>query len=229
MLSGTSRSTSWDAIAGNTGQMMLAIMSLGPVLDLGPNPNVDVSEFESGFVLERKPGCYKARGSWSSTGTRSTLPLDHVQARESSSTGRELHDALDRIEIGHGVEHDNWILMRSEKAYMSVERGRPMMLRTIISELISNRKRAKWDRQADRSWAYRLRLVGVYGAMGSRHAVIGSKTGSEITTYNEISCMTTGMKVKKAIERLSGTLFASVSADVKGNYSSIVISAKKKD
>lgn len=65
MLAGTSRSTIWDAIACNTDQMMLCFqkstaMTLGLSLDLSKSSNVDEREFESGFVLELKSGCYKS-------------------------------------------------------------------------------------------------------------------------------------------------------------------------
>lgn len=280
MLAGTSRSTIWDAIAGNTGQMMFCFqestaMSLDLSLDLSRSSNVDEREFEGGFVLDPKPGCYKGvvvidgNSLYGSIMSKLGVFIDRCASSSTSSglerkLGASLGDALDRIEIGDVVEHENLILMRSENAYMAVELGPPTMLSLIIDDLIANRKKAKNDKQMDRSWAYKLLLVSVYGAMGSRHGVISSKTCAEITTYaaryylkamieaakscgyevlygdtdsifvwvkglSQTSCMTAALKVKEAItRRMIGTVFASVGADVKGNYKSIVISAKKK-
>lgn len=280
MLAGTSRSTIWDAIAGNTGWMMFCFqqstaMSIGSVLDLSGSANADERDFEGGFVLEPKPGCYKGvvvidgNSLYGSIMSKLGIFIDRCASSRTRSglgqkLGLDLDDVLERVEVGDVVEHENLILMRSQDAYMSVERGGPTMLSVIIDELISNRNKAKKSGQADRSWAYKLLLVSVYGAMGSKHGVISSKTCAEITTYaaryylkamikvtqscgyevlygdtdsifvwvkgvSEISCMTAALKVKKSIyEHMNGTVFASVGADVKGNYSSIVISAKKK-
>jgi len=162
------------------------------------------------------------------------------------------------------IECDDMVLMRSEDMFLSITRSGPTMLTAIIDELINKRKKAKADGNSDRAWAYKLLLVSVYGAMGSRHGIISSKTCAEITTYaaryylkcmikaakscgyevlygdtdsifvwvkgaTETACNTAGMKVKTAISKMmKKTVFASVGADVKGNYSSIVISAKKK-
>ncbi|KAI6986063.1 hypothetical protein KC359_g8924 [Hortaea werneckii] len=61
----------------------------------------------------------------------------------------------------------------------------------------------------------------LYGDTDSIFIWVGGKT--------ETSCMTGGSKVKrKIIELTKGTIFSDVGADIKGNYESIVISAKKK-
>ena len=74
-----------------------------------------------------------------------------------------------------------------------------------------------------------------------RMITIASSCGYEVSHGNmnlifvlvkgesETTCATTGMKVKKAItELIRGPSFASVRADIKGKYMSIVSSAKKK-
>jgi DNA polymerase family B len=66
VLSNTGESTNklnsaWDPIAGNTGTMMFCCESSFAwfCLDLGRTTGADEIEFEGGFVLEPKPGCYK--------------------------------------------------------------------------------------------------------------------------------------------------------------------------
>lgn len=280
MLAGTSRSTIWDAIAGNTGQMMFCFqestaVSLGSSLDLSRSSNVDERDFEGGFVLDPKAGCYKGvvvidgNSLYGSIMSKLGIFIDRCASSPTAQglahkLAADLGDVLTRVEIGSIIEHENLILMRSEDAYMAVEIGPPTMLSVIIDDLITNRKKAKNNGQLDRSWAYKLLLVSVYGTMGSKHGVISSKTCAEITTYaaryylkamieaakscgyevlygdtdsifvwvrgtTELSCMTAALRVKEAIhKRMNGTVFASVGADVKGNYKSIVISAKKK-
>ena len=284
MLAGTSRSTIWDAIAGNTGNMMFCYqqslaMSQGACLDLSRSVGVDEREFEGGFVLEPKPGCYKGvvvidgnslYGSIMSklgifidrcASSDSPLGLAHKLDRDLDA---ELHLELERVEEDDVIEYADLILMRSKDTYMCVKKGRQTMLTVIIDDLINKRKIAKMNKQEDRSWAYKLLLVSVYGAMGSRHGVLSSKTCAEITTYaaryylksmieatrwcgyevlygdtdsifvwvkgsSQVSCSIAATKVKKAInEVMSETVFSGVGADVKGNYRSIVISAKKK-
>lgn len=280
MLAGTSRSIIWDAIAGNTGNMMFCYqssvaLSKGACLDLSRNEDADEREFEGGFVLEPKPGCYKGvvvidgnslygsimgkLGIFINTcaSSRTSLGLAH-------KLGRDIVRVLEDVEVGDVVEYENLILMRSDDSFMCVIKSGPTMLSAIIDELITKRKDAKFSGNEDRAWAYKLLLVSVYGAMGSKHGIISSKTCAEITTYaarfylkcmikatrlcgyevlygdtdsifvwtkgeNEIACATTGVKVKSSIsDMMSKTAFASVGADVKGNYMSIVISAKKK-
>jgi DNA polymerase elongation subunit (family B) len=61
----------------------------------------------------------------------------------------------------------------------------------------------------------------IYGDTDSIFIHIGART--------EAGCMTGGLKVKSKIKEITkGTVFERISADIKGNYSSIVISAKKK-
>lgn len=280
MLAGTSRSTIWDAIAGNTGQMMFCFqesvaMSLNSCLDLSRSSGVDEREFEGGFVLEPKAGCYKGvvvidgNSLYGSIMAKLGIFIDRCASSSSApdlarKLDRDVVGALELVRVGDVVEHGDLILMRSEDSFMSVKRGGPTMLSVIVDDLMSKRKMAKKLGQNDRAWAYKLLLVSVYGAMGSRHGVISSKTCAEITTYaaryylrrmieaaescgyevlygdtdsifvwvrgeTEIACTTAGMRVKGAVyELMSSTVFASVGADVKGNYKSIVISAKKK-
>ena len=280
MLAGTSRSPIWDAIAGNTGNMMFCYqssvaLSKNACLDLSKNDDVDEREFEGGFVLEPKPGCYKGvvvidgNSLYGSIMGKLGVFINTCSSAASAhelehKLGRDLRGVLDRVEVGDVIECDDMVLMRSEDMFLSITRSGPTMLTAIIDELINKRKKAKADGNSDRAWAYKLLLVSVYGAMGSRHGIISSKTCAEITTYaaryylkcmikaakscgyevlygdtdsifvwvkgaTETACNTAGMKVKTAISKMmKKTVFASVGADVKGNYSSIVISAKKK-
>ena len=51
----------------------------------------------------------------------------------------------------------------------------------------------------------------------------------QVNGKSETECITAGIKVKLKICEISrGRVFSSIGADVKGNYKSIVISAKKK-
>ena len=280
MLAGTSRSPIWDAIAGNTGNMMFCYQSSVALskclcLDLSKNDNVDEREFEGGFVLEPKPGCYKGvvvidgNSLYGSIMSKLGIFIDTCTSSESKhglelKLGRGLGHVLERLSVDDVVEHDDLILMKSENTFLCVIRSGPTMLSAIIDDLIDKRKKAKLDGNLDRSWAYKLLLVSVYGAMGSRHGIISSKTCAEITTYaaryylrcmikaarscgyevlygdtdsifvwvkgeTEDACMAAGAMVKSAVgAMMDKTVFAAVGADIKGNYSSIVISAKKK-
>ena len=280
MLAGTSRSTIWDAVAGNTGNMMFCFqqsvaLSQGSCLDLSKTLGTDEREFEGGFVLEPKPGCYKGvvvidgNSLYGSIMSRLGIFIDRCASSSTArglahKLGRDVEQELGFVDVGDVVESRDLIMMRSDDAFLCVVKGGPTMLTVIINDLINKRKEAKRLKQEDRSWAYKLLLVSVYGAMGSRHGVLSSKTCAEITTYaaryylksmveaaracgyevlygdtdsifvwvkgtNEISCSTAAMRVRDSInKRLCDTVFADVGADMKGNYSSIVITAKKK-
>lgn len=61
---GTSISTVWDAIAGNSGHMVYCYttslaMTMKMVLDISTASGSDQREFEGGFVMKPKAGCYK--------------------------------------------------------------------------------------------------------------------------------------------------------------------------
>lgn len=281
ILAGTSRSPIWDAIAGNTGHMMFCLqesvaLSRNEFIDLSRNAGSDEREFEGGFVLEPEPGCYKGvvvidgnslygsimsqLGIFIDRCVSGSNPIELAKKLESE----ELIPIVSAVEMGDVIEHENLILMRSKDEYMCVKRGGPTLLTAIIDELISKRKKAKSSGDTARAWSYKMLLVSIYGAMGSRHGVISSKLCAKIVTYagryyvkmmikaatscgfkviygdtdsifvwvkglSETACSTGGMKVKTAIQRITkGTVFEGVGADIKGNYESIVITAKKK-
>lgn len=280
ILAGTSRSPIWDACAGNTGYMMFCLqasvaLSRNLYIDLSRSAGSDERDFEGGFVLEPKPGCYKGvvvidgNSLYGSIMSQLGIFIDRCV---SSPTPRGLAEKLDRdveevvarVELDDVVEFEDLILMRSKDAYMCVKKGPHTILNVIIDELIRKRKEAKASGDTARAWSNKMLVVSCYGAMGSRHGAISSKTCAEIVTYTaryylrmmiraaescgfeviygdtdsifvwtkgttEMACSTAGIKVKKAITELTkGTAFANVGADVKGNYESIVISAKKK-
>ncbi|KAL9631170.1 MAG: hypothetical protein Q9164_006031 [Protoblastenia rupestris] len=162
-------------------------VSFNTVLNLGFNSNSDERSFEGGFVLEPRPDCYKKvvviDGNSLDGSIMSELRIfsnrcasSTTRVRLKHKLGVKLDSVLKRVEVGDAVEYDNGVLMRSADMYISVERGGLTMLRVIIDELISDRKKAKRDGQTDRSWAYKLFLVNVCGAIGSKHGVISSKT-----------------------------------------------------
>lgn len=279
-LAGTSRSPIWDAIAGNTGYMMFCFenstaMSMNMILDLSRNPNADEMEFEGGFVLEPRPGCYKGvvvidgNSLYGSIMSKVGIFIDRCMSSPTAvglcrKLGRDLEHVLRDIDVDDVVEHEDLVLMRTGDAFMCVKRGGNTMLSTIIDVLILGRKRAKAEGDDIRAWSNKLLVVSIYGVMGSRHGAISSVTCARIVTYlaryyvklmmasaewcgfkviygdtdsifvhvggrSELSCETAGLKVKRAIyETTKGTVFQEVGADIKGNYSSIVISAKKK-
>lgn len=280
MLAGTSRSAIWDAIAGNTGQMMFCLqesvaMSLNFSLDLSKSSGVDEREFEGGFVLDPEPGCYKGvvvidgNSLYGSIMSKLGIFIDRCTSSRSAHglaarLDRDVEHVLEQVRVDDVVEHEDLILMRTNDTFLAVQRGPPTITNVLLDYLISGRKRAKAIKDSDRASALKLLTTSVFGAFGSRHGIISSKTCAEITTYaaryylrqmvkatdscgyrtlygdtdsifvwvkgaNEVACMTAGVKVKDAIYALmSGTVFASVGADIKGNYQSIVISAKKK-
>ena len=112
---------------------------------------------------------------------------------------------------------------------------------------------AEYERFMTMAQAYKL-LVSVYGSTGGKHSILSSRVCAEATTCTaryyisnmirvsesmgygviyggktEEECMNMAEKLKKAIdERTVGTPFENVKVDIKGNYRSILITARKK-
>ena len=75
------------------------------------------------------------------------------------------------------------IVMRNPDGYMGIIRGGRTILSDIISELVLLRKESKMDGDTVSAWCCKILLVSIYGAMGSKHGVLSSKTCAQITTY----------------------------------------------
>lgn len=92
-------------------------------------------------------------------------------------------DVVARVQEDDVVQHDDLILMKSKNAYLCVKKGTKTMLTLILDELIEERKRAKKNGDVSKAWAYKMLTVSVFGSLGSRHAIVSSKTCAEIITY----------------------------------------------
>ncbi|KAL9024334.1 MAG: hypothetical protein Q9180_007930 [Flavoplaca navasiana] len=92
-------------------------------------------------------------------------------------------DVLDRSEVGDVTEHENMILTKSADTYISVDSERTNHAERDHQRAYLQQEEGEEEWAGGRSWAKNLLLVNVYGATGSKHGVISSKTCAEITTY----------------------------------------------
>jgi DNA polymerase elongation subunit (family B) len=281
LLAGSSRSTLWDSVANNTGVMTFCLMqsvalSNGEMLDLGRNTmSTEDQKFEGGYVVPPRPGVYKGvimidgNSLYGSLMSKLQIFIDRcasgrnpteLQAKVDVDLPEEVH----LMPPGDVIWNERVIVMRTKRSYIAVVQGGPTMLSKIIDRLIQLRKIAKANGDDITSWTFKILLVSIYGAMGSKHGIMASKTCAEATTCagrffvrnmievveeegceviygdtdsifawvkgtTEEECMDMATKLKKAIERsLVGTPFEEIGADVKGNYKTILITARKK-
>jgi len=168
------------------------------------------------------------------------------------------------MNFGDVIWDKSVIVMRTRDSYLAVVYGADTILGQIIFKLISLRKVAKLNKDEIPAWTFKILLVSIYGAIGSKHGIISSKTCAEVTTCaaryflkniiavterkgyrviyrdtdsifawvkgaDETECMNLGEDLKLAIENsIVNTPFASVGADIKGNYKTIIITVRKK-
>lgn len=280
MLAGTSRSTIWDPIAGNSGLMVLCklgstAMSMGMKLDMSGTMESDEREFEGGFVFEPRPGCYKGvvvidgDSLYGSIMSGLGIFIDRCASSRtarglSERVGQDLDQELGSMKVGDVIRCQGVILMRDSSEYMCIIPGPPTLMSMVQNSSINDRKLAKEKGDSVRALVNKLMTVSGFGFLGSRHGIISSKTCAKIITYcaryylrrmvtatnqcgykviygdtdsifvliggkTESECMAGGLRVKAKIREITrGTVFDTVGADIKGNYKSIVISAKKK-
>ncbi len=198
-LAGASRSTLWDSVANNTGVMTFCMiqsvcMSLHLHLDLSRSTGTDEKSLEGGYVLEPVPGCYRGviviDGNSLYGSIMSSLGV-FTDRCASSSTVEGLCSkmrvntppGLNLMEIGHIVWNEEMIGMRTPHEYLGVVRGGATVLTLIIKELMNSRSKARKDGDVIVASCYKILLVSIYGAMGSKHGVLSSKTCAQITTY----------------------------------------------
>ncbi|TAQ85617.1 hypothetical protein B7494_g6071 [Chlorociboria aeruginascens] len=279
-LAGASRSSTWHAITGNTGTMIYCCkasfaLSKGYSLDLGLTTGADKLEFEGGFVVEPKPGCYKGaividRNSlYSSIIATLDIYIDRCSSAVlvealSEKVGCNMKELADSLEIDRVVENDKFVMMRTNTAWMCIRKGGSMFLTIIIENFIKLRSDTKARGDSDIVFCFKTLLTSVLGMLGSRHAIISSKLCTAIIMYlaryylrtmirastdcgyetiygdtdsifvetgydSKTLCSAAGMRIKQAVQAMTkNTPFLSVGAEIKGNYWSIVISAKKK-
>lgn len=198
-LAGSSRSTMWDAIADNTGVMTSCLMqsvaiSKGKVLDLGRNAsNTDDRKFKGGYVLDPLPRCYQGivmmdgNSLYGSLMSQLGIFIDRCTSAPSSeelssNIGVVLPMDAYEMEPDDVIWTDSIIMMRTDETYIGIIRGEATMLSEIIQSLISIRSAFKDVGDTVSAWAFKILLVSIYGAMGSKHGIMASKTCAEATT-----------------------------------------------
>ena len=72
--------------------------------------------------------------------------------------------------------------MMTTETYIGIIKGGNTLLSNIIDVFISMRTKAKTNGDQITAWAFKILLVSAYGAMGSKHGIISSKTCAEATT-----------------------------------------------
>ncbi|KAK5162688.1 uncharacterized protein LTR77_011241 [Saxophila tyrrhenica] len=199
LLAGTSRSTLWDSVANNTGVMTFCLMqsvalSNGEMLDLGRNTmNLEDQKFEGGYVVAPRPGCYKGvimidgNSLYGSLMSKLQIFIDRcASAKNPTALQAKVDPALPEsahtMVVGDVVWNEHVIVMRTKRSYIAVVQGGPTMLSEIIENLISLRASAKKNRDDVTAWAFKVLLVSIYGAMGSKHGILASETCAEATT-----------------------------------------------
>ena len=188
MLAGTSRSTMWDAVAGNSGLMVpcklgSTAMSMGTKLDMSGTSSSDERLFEGGFVFEPRPGCYKGAvvidGNSLYGSIMSGLGI-FIDRCSSSRSARDLCDRigvdvehdLENIEKGDVIKVNNNILIRDEHEYMCIMPSPPTLMSMVQDASIADRKRAKQNGDIVRNIVNKLMIVSGFGFLGSKHGII---------------------------------------------------------
>ncbi|KLU90724.1 hypothetical protein MAPG_10576 [Magnaporthiopsis poae ATCC 64411] len=251
-LAGTSRSTFWDAVAGNSGVMVYCFTasvatSMGMSIDMSTVSNADERSFKGGFWVVVIDG-YSLYGSIMS---RLGIYIDrYVSGKTVAKIAEKMGVATDlmpkNVVVGDVLLHNEMIFMRDTTDYMCIICGGATLLSVVLDELIKGRAEAK--SRGD-----------VTVAMG--HGIISSKTCAKTATYraryylrpvirspnecgykvmygdtdsifvhvkgtSEDECTTMPQTVMEKIkENFKLTVFKEA-ADVKRNYNSIVISNK---
>lgn len=280
-LAGSSRSTLWDSVANNTGVMTFCLMQSvalpnNEMLGLGRNTmNTEDQKFEGGYVVSPRPGCYKSvimidgNSVYGSLMSKLQIFTDRCASGKNpialqTKVDVPLPESMHKMPVGDVVWNEYVIVMRTRKSYIAVVQGGPTMLGQIIDRLVSLTKKAKSNKDNITSCTFKIFLVSIYGAIGSKHGIMASKTCVEATTcaarcflrnvigvterhgykviYGETDstfawvkgttedeCMNAAAQPKFAIdESMIETSFAEIGADVKGNYRTILITARKK-
>lgn len=198
-LAGTSRSTFWDAIAGNSGIMVYCYstsvaLSMGMTLDMSTVSGSDEREFEGGFVMDPKPGCYKGvvvidgNSLYGSIMSKLGIYIDTcVSSVSLQGIAKKL--SIERnmlptsVKINDVMAYGDMILMRDETEYMCIKRRGRTLLSLVLDELIKGRAKAKSEKKLDVAAGYKVLTVSAFGATASKHGVISSKTCAKIVTY----------------------------------------------